>query len=192
LNVSAIILAAGSSSRMGQSKQLLTWGNHTLLRHAVLTALRANVQSVYVVLGSNAQAHQKEIEDLNVVPVINHEWERGMGSSLKVGLTQAMTDSDAVLLMVCDQPLISTGHLNAMAALFEEKHHKLIASEYNDTIGVPALFGREWYDELMNIPDEQGARTLIAAHGGETYLVKLYSGEDVDTPEDYRRLIQPQ
>lgn len=191
MKINAIILAAGSSSRMGQSKQLLPWGNESLLRHAVNTALQSGVNTVFVVLGSNADAHRNEIKDLDVTIVVNNEWQRGMGSSLKAGLHQALNGADGIMLMVCDQPLISSSHLVALINNFKDAESKIVASRYQDAVGVPAVFSKDMIGELMNIPDDQGARSVIAAHLSQTSFIELASGTDVDTPDDYARLIQP-
>lgn len=181
--VSAIILAAGSSSRMGQSKQLLPWNNETLLTHAIKTAMESRVGHIYVVLGSNAEAHKKAIEGLPVSVVVNENWEKGMGSSLKAGLKHAL-QSQAVLIMVCDQPFVTADHLNN---LIEVANQNIVASKYLDAVGVPALFNKEMFDDLMNIGDEEGARKVILKH--PHVLIVLPSGMDLDTPEDYRNAL---
>lgn len=181
--VSVIILAAGSSSRMGQSKQLLPWKNKTLLTHTIDTAMKSRAGKVYVVLGSNEEEHRKEIGKLPVNVVSNAAWEKGMGSSLKAGLKAAI-DSEAVLIMTCDMPFVTSDHLNNMMQLRE----KVVASKYLDTIGVPALFSKEMFNELMELGDEEGARKVIMKNN--LAVVVLESGDDIDTREDYRRAMQ--
>jgi molybdenum cofactor cytidylyltransferase len=181
--VSVVILAAGSSSRMGQSKQLLPWGNETLLSHAVRTAMDSRAGHVYVVLGDNDAAHRKAIEGLPVTIVVNPGWQNGMGSSLKMGVDEARKVSDAVLVMVCDMPFVTSEHLNNLVAT----DRPVVASKYLDTIGVPVLFRKEMFDELMMIGDQEGARRIIATH--KPGIVALKSGSDIDTPEDYKRAL---
>jgi len=176
--VSVIILAAGSSSRMGQSKQLLPWNDETLLAHAVKTAMESRAGHVYVVLGSNEDLHRAEIEKLPVTIVKNPSWEKGMGSSIKVGLTAAI-NSEAVLIMVCDMPFVTSQHLNNII----ETKQPIVASKYLDTVGVPALFRKEMFNELLAIGDKEGARRIIANH--KSQIIPLGSGIDLDTPEDY-------
>lgn len=188
--VSAIILAAGSSSRMGQSKQLLPWKGETLLTHTVNLALASRIGHVYVVLGSNEEEHRKIVKHLPVSLVVNEGWARGMGSSLKAGLAEAKKISDAVLIMVCDQPFVTSQHLNHIIEHFEKTDQQIVASKYLDTVGVPALFGKKMFDELMNIGDEEGARKVITRH--DPGIVLLQSGEDLDTPDDYRSALNDQ
>jgi molybdenum cofactor cytidylyltransferase len=183
MSVSAIILAAGSSSRMGQSKQLLPWGNGTLLSHAVGVAIGSRVDRVFVVLGDNETAHRESIEKLPVTIVVNQEWQKGIGSSLKAGVNEARKVSDAILIMVCDMPFVTPDHLDKMM----EASQSVVASKYLDTVGVPALFRKEIFDELMMIGDEEGARKVIANH--KPGIASLGSGTDLDTPEDYQKAL---
>ena len=180
--ISAIILAAGESSRMGQSKQLLPWGGETLLTHAIKTAMDSRVSKIYVVLGSDQEQHRKAIGDLPVAIVVNSEWQKGMGSSIKAGI-KAAKDSDAVLIMVCDMPFVTADHLKNMI----ETKQSVVASKYLDTVGVPALFGKEIFDELMKIADTEGARAVIRDH--KSAIINLKSGIDLDTPEDYKKAL---
>jgi len=182
--VSVILLAAGSSSRMGQSKQLLPWREGTLLTHAAKTAIDSRVGHVFVVLGSNEATHKKSLEGIPVSIVNNPSWEKGMGSSLKAGLAKARDVSNAVIVMVCDQPFVTTDHLNNIIEHFDKTDQQVVASKYLDAIGVPALFGKSMFDELNSIGDEEGARKVIEKYR-EVAVVYLKSGEDLDTPEDY-------
>jgi len=182
--VSVIILAAGSSSRMGQSKQLLPWKHQTLLTHAINTAVESRAGHVYVVLGSNEEEHRKAIAKLPVTIVSNPSWTKGMGSSLKAGLKQA-EGSEAVLIMVCDQPFVTSQHLNNIIEHYNKTKEQVIASKYDDTIGVPALFGKEMLYELMDLADEEGARKVILKNNPAVII--LQSGEDLDTPDDYEK-----
>ena len=180
--VSVVILAAGSSSRMGQSKQLLPWKGGTLLSHAVTTAMESRAGHIYVVLGSNEDEHRKEIENFPVTIVSNPSWAKGMGSSIKAGV-KAAKDSEAVLIMVCDMPYVTSEHLNNLMST----KHPIVASKYLDAVGVPALFRKEMFDELMAIGDSEGARNLITNH--QSQIIILKSGIDLDTPDDYRKAL---
>ncbi|MEI9917281.1 MAG: nucleotidyltransferase family protein [Bacteroidota bacterium] len=180
--VSVIILAAGSSSRMGQSKQLLPWGNETLLGHAINTALQCRADFVLVVLGHDEIAHRKAIAGFPVSTIVNPQWQKGIGSSIKEGLRSTI-EADAVLFMTCDMPFVTADHLNKII----ETDHPIVASKYEDAIGVPALFRKEMYDKLLRIRDDEGARKLILDH--KPKVVDLKSGIDLDTPEDYQRAL---
>lgn len=182
--VSAIILAAGSSTRMGSSKQMLRWGEGTLLSHAVKTAMDSRVGHVFVVLGSNESAHLKALEDLPVSIVSNPNWQKGMGSSLKAGLAAAKEASEAVIVMVCDMPFVTAQHLNNIIEHFKKTGQPIVASKYEDAVGVPALFSKQVFDELSLIGDEEGARKVIVKHK-DAALIHLESPADIDTYDDY-------
>lgn len=184
--VSVIILAAGSSSRMGQSKQLLPWKDGTLLSHAVMTAIDSRAGHVYVVLGNNEIEHRKAIKETPVTVVSNPLWQKGMGTSIKAGLKQAK-DSGAVLIMVCDMPFVTSQHLNNLIEHHDKTNSPIIASKYLETIGVPALFSKEVFDELMKINDDEGAKNVIMKN--DPAIVLLKSGVDLDTPDDYRNAL---
>ena len=170
---------------MGQSKQLLPWSDGTLLSHVIKTANGSRANHVVIVLGDNEQVHRKAIENLPVSIVVNDQWSKGMGSSLKVGLAEARQISEAAMVMVCDQPFVTSEHLNNIIEHFNKTGQQVVASKYLDTIGVPALFGKTMFDELMKIADDEGARKIIAGKK-DVGVILLESGADLDTPEDYR------
>ncbi|MEQ1588226.1 MAG: nucleotidyltransferase family protein, partial [Cyclobacteriaceae bacterium] len=108
--ISILVLAAGSSSRLGQSKQLFLVEGKTLLEKSALAALNSGAEHVVVVLGAQAALHKKVIENLPIGIVINDDWQKGMGNSLKVGLGHLITnypETEAVIIMVCDQPFLT-------------------------------------------------------------------------------------
>ncbi|MEL7002436.1 MAG: nucleotidyltransferase family protein [Bacteroidota bacterium] len=185
-----LILAAGSSSRLGRPKQLLQYEGESLLRRSVKSALKTGID-VCVVTGSNHEDHENEIDDLNVDIVYNSTWNQGMGNSLKIGVTYLLDqnpDLDAVIIMVCDQPKLTTSILQDLISKYEEGN-TLVASQYSDTNGVPALFHKTYFDEMLDIKDQQGAKVLINTY--PVCPVPFSSGiEDIDTMEDYNRLIE--
>jgi molybdenum cofactor cytidylyltransferase len=192
--ISSIILAAGSSSRLGQSKQLILVHGKTLLENSALVALNSGVEHVVVVLGAQAALHRKAIEKLPVDIVINSDWEKGMGNSLKAGLHHLITNNpktEAVIIMVCDQPFLTSEHVKKLIASFQKTSSGIVASSYNETKGVPALFSRFLFDQLFQLEDGQGARKIIQNYQGTMPLIEFYMGEiDLDTPEDLNKLKQ--
>lgn len=186
-----IILAAGDSSRMGQSKQLLKVGNQTLLQKSVQTALHSGIEKIVVVLGSNDKAHLENIKDLPVKIVINENWKTGMGSSIKSGL-KSLIDShlDGVIIMVCDQPFVTSDHIKSLIATHRKKHKPLVAAHYANTFGVPALFTKKYLDQLLALGDNEGAKKIIMTHEKELGVLDLPEAAiDLDTVEDYRKFI---
>jgi molybdenum cofactor cytidylyltransferase len=171
---------------MGQSKQLLAWGDGTLLTHAIKTAIDSRAGKVYVVLGDKEEEHRRSIGSLPVTIVANPSWKNGMGSSLKAGITASKDHSDAVVVMVCDQPLVTSQHLNHLITHFEKSGQEIIASKYGDVVGVPALFDKKMFEEILQLDDDAGARKLIDKHKDGSAFVFLKFGEnDIDTYDDY-------
>lgn len=193
MNISAILLAAGSSSRMGQSKQLLPIGNNTILKNITQTVLASSVSNVLVVLGANALEHQHAIEELPVSIIINKDWEKGMGSSIKAGLQYSLDSDykpDAIIILVCDQVMLTSDHINSIVGKFKKSTHSIIASEYANTLGVPALFPNSLFDRIMKLKDEQGARIIINEFQESVCAVSFLGGEiDLDTPADYQTFL---
>ena len=187
-----ILLAAGSSSRMGQSKQQLLINGKSLLVHSTEVAIKSEVGTVLVVLGSEEKVHRKILNDLSTEVIFNSRWQTGMGSSLKAGLNHIITNNpktNAVIVMVCDQPLLTSDHINSIIQKYRKTNSLLVASSYSNTIGVPALFSHQLFDEILKLSDEQGAKKIIQKHPAQT--VDFPDGNiDLDTPEDYKIFIQ--
>ena len=187
-----IILAAGSSSRLGRSKQMLSYQGVSLLKRTALAALETKLP-VFVVLGANATAHQNEINELPLRVTVNEDWNKGMGHSLKHGLRyvlQQLPAIDSVLVLVCDQPHIHSTHLLNLNNQFQEGAASIVASGYADGAGVPALFGREWFDDIMQLPDDQGARRLITKNKLKVVTVPFPLGAvDIDTEDDVTKFL---
>ncbi len=182
-----IILAAGQSSRMGRPKQLLTWNGRTLLRHACETALATTCHPVIVVLGCEAEACAREIGDLDVVKIVNPGWSVGMGQSISVGVLALETrvpDIEGVVLMLVDQPGVTSNLLDLLVAHWASSGGAIAATKYPEGEGVPAVFGREFFPSLRALNFDEGARGLIAQERSRVAVID--PGEelvDLDTPE---------
>jgi molybdenum cofactor cytidylyltransferase len=192
MKVAAILLAAGASTRMGRTKQLLPYGDETLVRWAARIALDSVCTPVLVVLGARSELIRTELEDLPVQLLENRQWAEGLGSSVRCGIRGALAlhpDLDAIVLLLADQPQVTAETINRLVAAAQKSAQPIIASAYANTLGVPALFTRDTFDELGNLPSEWGAKKLIA-NGGER-VVAVPAPEaawDIDTPENYRDL----
>ena len=186
-----ILLAAGGSTRMGRPKQLLPYGHSTLLRHAAEIAIASDCGPVLVVLGAAAALTAAAIEGLSLCTVINPDWSKGMGTSLRLGMRTILESSDppAVIVMLCDQPAVTPELIHQLV----ERHHAgaaMVAAEYSGVPAVPALIGREWFGELLRVADDAGARVLLKRHADRVTSVSFPDGAlDVDTPEDYQQLL---
>lgn len=193
--IGIIILAAGASTRMnGVPKQLLEFKGKTLLRRAAETALSfAAASPIVVVLGANAEKSLPEIKDLPVLPTINENWASGMGGSIKMGLSMLLTentDIEGAILMLCDQPFVTAETLNRLVETRQKTKKPIVACQYADTIGVPALFAREMFAELSNSQGDAGAKAVIKKHVAN--VAKMPAPEaifDVDTQADFQKLL---
>lgn len=191
--VGAVVLAAGLSSRMGTPKQLLKFQGQTLLRRAALAALGAGCRPVVVVTGAHAGRTREELRGLDVLEVSNALWESGMASSVRAGvdaLLEADADASAVVLTLCDQPHVTSEIIAALVVAHQATGSLVVASEYGEGFGVPALFGRALFPELMRLEGREGAKRVIKRHAREARFVPFPGGEtDVDTPDDFARLL---
>ena len=178
MRVGAVILAAGASKRLGQSKQLLMLGCETLLERAVRVAHAAGCSPVVVVLGAFAEVIKAGCELDDAVVVVNEDWAEGMGSSVRTGVG-ALQDLDGCVVMTCDMPVVTAGHLRALMSSEE-----VTASFYSGKKGVPAYFPVETFQSLMELRGDSGAKHLLRS----ARSVELIGGElDVDTMEDLAR-----
>ena len=190
--VGAVVLAAGSSSRMGTPKQALRFRGESLLRRAALAALGAGCRPVVVVTGANAELSRGELAGLEVREVVNAHWETGMASSVRAGvegLLRADADAGAAVLLLCDQPHVTADVISGLVAAHRATHSPVVASTYGGSFGVPALFARALFDELARLEGGAGAKQVIKRHAPEAHFLPFEGGGvDVDTPDDFSRL----
>lgn len=190
--IGLIILAAGSSSRLGQAKQLLPYKGETLIRHATQAAIDAACKPIVVVLGAEAAATKKELQNLPVNYVENKHWEEGMATSIKTGLQEILLlepEVDGIILMVCDQPYVNANLLRKLKKSWEETGKGLAACTYAGTVGTPALIAKDYFDELNALQGAEGAKKLLLAYKNFLALVPFPMGQvDIDTPEDLKNL----
>ena len=181
--LSCIVLAAGSSSRLGRAKQLVLYRGRPLVRHAAELALQSGASSVVVVVPSSAPEIVAALYGLMVGTIENPDAAEGIASSIRCGVRQT---PGPWLLMLCDQPLVTPEHLRDLAGT----SGLIAATQYPDGhAGVPARFDASMHDELMALRGDAGAQRVIGADSARVQLVDFEEASvDIDTEEDVARL----
>jgi molybdenum cofactor cytidylyltransferase len=175
-----IVLAAGASVRMNSPKQLLKFESKTLLRRVVETSIESICNPIVIVLGANFEILTQEIEDLSAEIVFNPDWQSGLSSSIKVGIENLLKiapDIAASVITLADQPFVTTSN------------DLIIAAEYNGTIGVPAIFAREVFDDFKQLLGDRGAKPIMEKRRERLSTIALPEAAfDVDTPQDFAKI----
>lgn len=188
-NVYAIILAAGSSSRMGSPKQLLKWHNRPLLAHAIANTREIFHDRVIVVLGAHAELIQTSIDLGDATSIVNSQWQEGMASSIRAGIKALPASAAAALIMLCDQPLINAEHIQNLLSGWQHAPTHIVVSEYHQSVGVPVVFPAEFFTDLLALRGDQGAKPLILEFKDSLLKIPLSEAElDIDRPEDFELL----
>ncbi len=187
-NIAICIIAAGASKRMGTPKQLLKWGNQNLVGHALQQAQRVS-EHVFVVLGAHYDRIAPTIASAHIIN--NKDWEHGMGSSIASGIKHITKTGQFthILIMLADQPFLDGAYVNNMVDTLEKKPFGIIATQYENKFGVPAVFSSAYFSELMQLNQDFGARKLLQKYSDD--IVGLSPGDramDIDTIEEYHRL----
>ncbi len=188
-----LLLAAGASRRMGQPKQLLPWGEITLIEHQIRTLLKTG-NPVMVVLGHLEQQIAPLLEPYPVLPLNHQQWERGMGSSIAFGireLEKKYPRAEGALIAQLDQPLVSESHFRTMLGHFRAGEQQIIVTRSaTGWEGVPVLFDRQYFTALQELEGEEGARKIFRHHSRSVrYIDSSDVVEDMDTPESYTKML---
>jgi len=188
MRVTAVLLAAGASRRLGQPKQLLRLAGQPLVRRAALTALGSRAERVLVVTGSRATEVEAALAGLAVECVRCTRWEAGLAASLRTGIEAALAHGDAsVLVMLADQPAVNAALLDALIAR-HAAGAEIAACEYGGEPGVPALFAPHFARKLLALEGDRGAKALLVREREHRALVPFPDGAlDVDTLDDWER-----
>jgi molybdenum cofactor cytidylyltransferase len=185
--VAAVVLAAGSSTRMGRNKLLLDLGGETLVRRAVRAAAGAGVDQVVVVLGHEESRVRAELDGLPCTPVVNPDHAQGAGTSVRTGVRHVAAEADAIVVVLADMPLVTARMIATLVERYRESRAPLVASHYGDVQAPPTLYDRALFEELLSIPDEAGAKQVVRRHESETLVVAWPKSalRDIDVPTDY-------
>lgn len=191
--VSGLILAAGTSRRLGRPKQLLDLGGEPLLRHALRNAMASTLDEVLLVLGSRADEIAAAVGAFGQRSVVNARFAEGQSMSLFAGLADVSPEADAALVLLGDQPLVSPSAIDRLIDAFRTERSAVVQATYGGDPGNPVLFDRSLFGEMAAVTGDEGARSVVRRHRYEVVLVEV--GDiaeviDVDTEADYARLIE--
>jgi molybdenum cofactor cytidylyltransferase len=184
--IGGIVLAAGGSMRLGEPKQLLEFHGETLVHAAVRAAQEGGCDIVCVVTGHARAAVENAVADLGPILAHNEEWPRGMGSSVRLGLS-ATHPVSAIVLLACDQPAVEGKVIRSLIERHDQTARAIVASHYSGTLGIPALFAQSCFEELQGLPDDRGAKAVILADPARVTPFEFPGGAlDIDFPDDLR------
>lgn len=190
----AILLAAGASTRMGCVKLLLPWKNSTLLEHSIKQLKESEIDFFVVVLGANQDIIREKVNFDGIDVVVNSQWQKGMATSIASGvsfLLKKKPEIQSILVALSDQPLLDYKYYNNLIDKILISKNKIVASSYSKELGVPAIFDRDYFDNLLDLEGSQGARSLL--RGGSVKVTPVNAGElalDLDTRETYNRVYE--
>jgi molybdenum cofactor cytidylyltransferase len=186
--IGLMLLAAGGSKRLGSAKQMLPHRDGgTLIRHAALAAVNSKCRPLVAVLGAAAEAVEPELQDLPLQIVINRDWKTGMASSLRAGLSALLKEAglEAVVVTLCDQPEVTSSLLDQIVLAYKTSCSEIVACDYGNVIGVPALFARSLFPALTLLQGDEGARRVIRSYAEHLHVISFADGLcDIDTLED--------
>lgn len=183
--LAGLVLAAGGSSRLGQPKQLLQKSGKPLIYNAIKSISRFCGAGVLVVTGADATNVEAAISECHVRIIRNEYWQRGMASSIVCGLGACVDmDIDALLIMLCDQPHVSSNDVARLVEFWQNSPSRIAAAAYRATIGVPAIFPAAYFDELMKLEGDTGAQRILLAEPAVNAVEMPSAGIDIDTQAD--------
>jgi molybdenum cofactor cytidylyltransferase len=187
--IDIIVLAAGASTRFGAPKQLLPYNGITLIRRTIGTVLLAKAHSVHVIVGYEAEKMKLEIADLQVDVVVNPHWQNGISTSICSGIQSLEPNIDAAIIVLCDQPNLSTHILNTLIDTYTSTRAPIVTCKYAGTIGVPTLYDRRIFKELLALRGDHGAKPIIERYASKRIEIDFSGGEvDIDTIADQGKL----
>lgn len=185
--IAGVVLAAGTSSRMGRNKLLLTVGGLSLLRRAVAAARAGGLEPVVVVLGYQSEHALGELVGLPCEPILNREYARGMNGSVRAGITAVPNDASGAVLMLADMPFVSGDMVRRLIACYRATRAQLVVSRYGDVLAPPVLYQRDLFGELTGQDDGDGCgQRVILRHRAHAAEIRWPSSmlTDLDSPED--------
>ena len=190
--ISAIILAAGESKRMGQPKQLLPFRGSTLLGQIMENLLQSQAAEIIVVLGYQAEKIIPQIAREPVRIVVNPDFDQGMSSSIKCGLSHISEAADGVMIVLGDQPLIEKETIDLLIKKHRQSERGIILPVYKGIRGHPVIFKMKYKDELLRLTGDIGGRQIIEWHPSDVLEVEVDCESvviSIDAESDYQSLV---
>jgi molybdenum cofactor cytidylyltransferase len=191
--ISAVLLAAGESRRMGEFKQLLPFGDKTFVECCVDTLLASRVDEVIVVTGHREADVRAAVGNRHVAFAHNTDYRDGMSSSIKRGVEAVSKESRACLFALVDQPQVGADIINHVIGTYEEAGPLIVIPTYEGRNGHPIILDAKLRDEILAIDPAEGLRQVVHAHSREVVRVEISTDAvliDFDYPEDYRRILK--
>lgn len=186
-----LILAAGASTRLGRPKQLVRLGGRPALHHVVSSALALPDCSVSVVVGAHARDITVMLGRTSASIVVNRNWEEGIASSIRAGISAAPPGCNAVMIVLGDQVAVTTDDLKRLIDAWKGEEGSIVASVYAQHVGVPAIFPYPFFSELMQLRGDQGARAILERNAYRLIHVPMPNAAvDLDTPDDLAALTE--
>jgi len=187
--ISAILLAAGESKRMGTPKLLLKWGQRTIIEKSVDTLLAAKIGELIVVLGHQAREILRKLGVRRLKAVINRKYRMGMSTSIGRGLGEVGPKSEAILIALADQPFVETDLIDHLIDIYRQNPHGIVLPSYKGERGHPVILDRFRYQEEMgNLTGDVGCRPILNRHPEDIFEVEVESEgviADIDSWEEY-------
>jgi molybdenum cofactor cytidylyltransferase len=193
--IAAVILSAGESSRMGRPKALLPIDGQTFIEKIVKALREAGLQNIIVILGHDAEAMRQKITHLPVTILVNPEYRKGQLSSLRVAIRHLLANDrcSGLLVHLVDHPYIDAALVNLLIEGLEDSGKLIAVPRFHGKRGHPVIFARSLFNELLNAPEDQGAKAVVNAHRDETLEIETEDKGitlDIDTPELYRQHVK--
>ena len=188
--VAGVVLAAGSSTRMGRNKLFFPLGDDTLLRRVVRRAIAAGLDPVIVVVGHEAERARAELAGLACTPVDNPDYALGINRSLRTGISHVPETAPAAVVMLADMPFVTSAMVGGLVARYRESTAPLVISAYGDVNAPPMLYDRALFPELRQMAGEGCGRQVVRRHRHEAIAISWPGARlrDIDVPEDYERI----
>lgn len=191
--ISAIVLAAGQSKRMGRAKQLLPFGSGTILESVIMSLAESKVDEIILVLGHRGEEIRESLACRPAKTVINPRYEEGMSSSIICGMNAVDEHADAVMIVLGDQPLISSDVIDKLAQEYRSGEKGIVVPLCKMRRGNPVIFDIKYREKLSALRGDIGGKTIVDSDSGDVLEVDIESDaviQDIDEKDEYLRQLE--